>query len=73
MKSPGETDVTDPAPVPVKLEKTKKLYHEDNFAKAPQFRMIWPTTEEYSEDSYPLAYLGQLLSQGKKAPLIQSS
>ena len=31
--------------------------------------MIWPTTEEYSDDSYPLAYLGQLLSQGKKAPL----
>ena len=25
--------------------------------------------EEYSDDSYPLAYLGQLLSQGKKAPL----
>ncbi len=62
-------DVSDPAPVPVKLEKTKKLYHEDNFAKTPQFRMIWPTVEEYNEDSYPLAYLGQLLSQGKKAPL----
>jgi len=66
---PRGTDVSDPDPVPVKLEQTIKLYHEDNFAKAPQFRMIWPTTEEYSEDSYPLAYLGELLSQGKKAPL----
>jgi zinc protease len=62
-------DVIDPEPIPVKLGKTIKLYHEDNFAKAPQFRMIWPTVEEYNEDSYPLAYLGQLLSQGKKAPL----
>jgi zinc protease len=66
---PGGNEVSDPVPVPVTLEKTKKLYHEDNFAKTPQFRMMWPTAEEYSEDSYPLAYLGQLLSQGKKAPL----
>ena len=66
---PRGNDVSDPAPVPFKLEKTKKLFHEDNFAKAPQFRMMWPTTEEYSEDSFPLSYLGQLLSQGKKAPL----
>ncbi len=66
---PRGNDVSDPKPMPVTLEKTKKLYHEDNFAKAPQFRMIWPTVEEYSADSYPLAYLGQLLSDGKKAPL----
>jgi zinc protease len=66
---PRGNDVSDPAPVPFQLEKTKKLYHEDNFAKAPQLRMMWPTTEEYSEDSYPLSYLGELLSQGKKAPL----
>lgn len=66
---PRGNEVTDPVPIPTKLESTKKIYHEDNFAKAPQFRMIWPTVEEYSDDSYPLAYLGQLLSQGKKAPL----
>jgi len=66
---PSGNAVTDPAPVPFSLERTKKLYHEDNFAKAPQFRMMWPTAEEYSDDSYPLSYLGQLLSQGKKAPL----
>jgi zinc protease len=66
---PRGADVSDPLPVPIKLSATKKLYHEDNFAKTPQFKMIWPTVEEYSEDSYPLAYLGQLLSEGKKAPL----
>lgn len=66
---PRGNDVNDPAPVPYSLQATKKIYHEDNFAKAPQLRMMWPTTQEYSEDSYPLSYLGQLLSQGKKAPL----
>jgi zinc protease len=62
-------DVTDPKPVPVTLEKTKKIFHEDNFAKTAQIRMIWPTVEAYNDDSYPLEYLGQLLSRGKKAPL----
>jgi len=62
-------NVTDPKPIPVKLEATKKIYHEDNFAKASQIRMIWPTVEAYQDDSYPLEYLAQLLSRGKKAPL----
>ncbi len=62
-------DVADPKPVPVTLSATKKIYHEDNFAKASQIRMIWPTVEAYQEDSYPLEYLAQLLSRGKKAPL----
>lgn len=62
-------DVNDPKPIPVTLAGTKKIYHEDNFAKASQIRMIWPTVEAYSEDSYALEYLGQLLSRGKKAPL----
>jgi len=60
--------VEDSKPQPVVLEKTKKVYHEDNFAKASQLRMIWPTVEEYHPDSYALSYLGELLSQGKKAP-----
>ncbi|MEI7895531.1 MAG: pitrilysin family protein [bacterium] len=62
-------DVSDPKPIPVTLAKTKKVYHEDNFAKTSQIRMIWPTVEAYNDDSYPLEYLGQLLSRGKKAPL----
>lgn len=65
---PSGNKVTDPDPIPVTLEQTKKVYHEDNFAKASQLRMIWPTVEEYHPDSYALNYLGELLSQGKKAP-----
>jgi zinc protease len=62
-------DLADPKPVPVKLTDIKKLYHEDNFARSPQLTMVWPTVEEYSPDSYALDYLGQLMSNGKKAPL----
>ncbi|MCX6278465.1 MAG: pitrilysin family protein [Bacteroidetes bacterium] len=65
---PGKNQ-SDPKPIPVKLEKTKKVYHEDNFAKAAQIRMTWTTVEDYNHDSYALSYLGQLLSRGKKAPL----
>jgi len=66
---PKGNDVPDPEPIPVKLEETKKLYHEDNFARAAQFRMLWPTVEEYNDDAYPLSYLAELFSSGKKAPL----
>lgn len=66
---PGGTKVIDPEPIPVVLEKITKVYHEDNFARASQLQMIWPSVEEYHPDAYPLSYLGQLLSQGKKAPL----
>ncbi len=61
--------LNNPAPQPVSLTETKKLYHEDNFARAGQLTMVWPTVEQYSPDSYALDYLGQLLSRGKKAPL----
>ena len=56
-------------PQPVTLAKTKRLYHEDNFATAPQLNMVWPTLEQYTDDAYALDFLGQLLSQGKKAPM----
>ena len=65
---PGKS-ANDPKAMPVALKKTKKVYHEDNFAKAAQIRMVWPTVENYHPDSYALSYLGQLLSRGKKAPL----
>lgn len=56
-------------PQPVSLAETKRLYHEDNFATAPQLNMVWPTLEQYTEDAYALDFLGQILSDGKKAPL----
>jgi zinc protease len=59
----------DPKPKPVTLAQTKRLVHQDNFARAAQLTMNWPTVEEYHPDSYALDYLAQLLSRGKKAPL----
>lgn len=56
-------------PMPVSLEKTKKLYHEDNFARASMLTMVWPSVEEGNKDAYALQYLSSLLSSGKKAPL----
>jgi zinc protease len=53
----------------VNLASTIKLYHEDNFAKAPQLTMVFPTVERYSKDSYALNFLGELLGSTKKAPL----
>lgn len=51
------------------LKETKKLFHEDNFARAAQLTMVWPTVEEYHDDAYALSYLSHILSVGKKAPL----
>lgn len=51
------------------LAETKRLFHEDNFATAPQLNMVWPAVEQYSKDAYALNFLGEILSQGKKAPL----
>ncbi len=56
-------------PQPVTLEESKRLYHEDNFATAPQLNMVWPTIHQYTEDAYALDFLAEILSSGKKAPL----
>lgn len=56
-------------PQTVKLEESKRFYHEDNFATAPQLNMVWPTVEEYNPDAYALDFLAEILSDGKKAPL----
>jgi zinc protease len=54
---------------PVTLSETKKLYYEDNFARAPQLTLTWPGVHNYHPDSYALEVLATYLSQGKKAPL----
>ncbi|MFQ3194379.1 MAG: zinc protease [Colwellia sp.] len=53
------------------LTKTKKIYHEDNFAKLPELSLTWPTIPQYHPDSYALQVLVELLSDGKKALLNQ--
>lgn len=56
-------------PQPVTLAETTRLYHEDNFATMPQLNMVWPTLQQYTDDSYALSFLAQLVSRGKKAPM----
>lgn len=56
-------------PQPVTISETKRLYHEDNFATAPQLNMVWPTLQQYTEDAYALDFLAEILSSGKKAPM----
>ena len=65
---PGGKRVEDPAPMPVTLTETKKLYHEDNFARTPAYTMVWPSVEQFQPDAYALDFLGQILGSGKKAP-----
>ena len=62
-------DNPDPEPLPVTLSETKRVFHEDNFARSPELNMVYPTVEEYGDDSYTLSMLGQLLSDGKDSPL----
>lgn len=56
-------------PQPVTLDETKVIYYEDNFAKLPELRMTFPTVEQYHPDSWALSALGQILYDGKRAPL----
>jgi len=67
IKSHGEV-ATRTAMVP-SLEKTIKLYHEDNFANVPEITLVWPVPQAYQKDAYALDFLARLLADGKKAPL----
>ena len=51
------------------LEKSVKLFHEDNFANAPEITMVWPVPQAYQKDAYALDFLAKILADGKKAPL----
>ncbi len=66
---PGGEPVEKMAPMNVSLDSTIKLYHEDNFAKAPRYTMVYPVPEQFTKDAYALDYLADLLSNGKKTPL----
>jgi zinc protease len=66
---PSGEELTDPEPMNITLGETRKLYHEDNFARAPQYTMVFPTYQQYTKDAYSLDVLGKLLGEGKKSPL----
>jgi zinc protease len=67
IKSHGEVPARS-AMLPV-LEKTVKLYHEDNFANVPELTMVWPVAQQFQKDAYALDFLAKILADGKKAPL----
>ncbi|MBE3084591.1 MAG: insulinase family protein, partial [Bacteroidetes bacterium] len=66
---PSGENIEKRGPMPVTLASTVKLYHEDNFARAPQLTMVFPTVKQFSKESYALDFLGDLLANSKKAPL----
>ncbi|MCX6320681.1 MAG: pitrilysin family protein [Bacteroidia bacterium] len=66
---PGGEKIEKRSAIPATLATTIRLYHEDNFARAPQLTMVFPTVEQFSKDSYALDFLGSLLANSKKAPL----
>lgn len=69
---PRGPEVEKMEPMPVSLDSSKALYFEDNFAKLPELRMVFPTVEKYHPDEIPLDVLGNLLSNSKKAPLYKT-
>lgn len=60
-----------PTPPEVVLEADRLLFHEDNFARLPQLQLAWPTVPVYHPDSYPLAVLGAILTDGKNSPFYE--
>ena len=66
---PRGPEIVPMEPQPGFVAETVKLFHEDNFAQLPQLTLVWPTVEQYHPDSYPLAVLSDLLTDGKEAPL----
>ncbi|MDY2587216.1 M16 family metallopeptidase [Winogradskyella aquimaris] len=66
---PKGEDIPNLEKQPVTLKSTKRLFYEDNFARAPRLTMAWPGVPQYHEDSYALSVLTEYLANGKKAPL----
>ncbi len=66
---PRGEDIPEMEKQPAILKSSKRLFYEDNFARAPRLTMTWPTVYQYHTDAYALRVLSQYLTQGKKAPL----
>lgn len=56
----------------VTLDETKTFYYEDNFASLPELRLTYPSVEQYHADQWALDALGQILTDGKRAPLYKA-
>ncbi len=55
----------------VDLTESALLFHEDNFARLPMLTMAWPTVPMYHPDSYALAALADILTDGKSTPFYE--
>ena len=67
IKSHGKVETR--TEMPVTLDKTVRLFHEDKFANVPEINLVWPSARGYSKDAYALDFLSRLLTDGKKTPL----
>jgi zinc protease len=56
-------------PMHVILNESKRAYHEDNFAESPEINIVYPTIQLFTNDSYALDFLGELLAGNKKSPV----
>lgn len=56
-------------PRPAALSETRRLMHEDNFARLPRLSMTWPGVERGHPDEAALDTLLTLLTDGRDAPL----
>ena len=50
----GEIKPSAPVPQLVQLENWKRASYEDNFAQSPELNMLFPTVEQFTNDSYVL-------------------
>ncbi|MGY6551414.1 MAG: M16 family metallopeptidase [Erythrobacter sp.] len=66
---PSGPEIARQKPLAANLQVTSRVFHEDNFARLPRLTLNWPTVEIFHPDSYALAVLADLLTQGKDAPL----
>ena len=62
-------EVDAPTPQAVRLDGTRSLMYEDNFATLPELQIVFPTVEQYHDDEYALDMLAHLLVGSKAAPL----
>lgn len=68
---PSGSPVNDLPKMPVQLQETKKVFHEDNYATAPQLTLVWPVAPLFSDDAYALNFFARIIGSGKKSPLNQ--
>jgi zinc protease len=68
-KGPEVTPVKVPA---VALEKDRYISMQDNYAKLPSLRVVYPTVPSYHKDEAPLDCLAEILGQGKNSILYKN-